>query len=206
MARYQAMDELNNLNSSISKFLKQFNVRGIKENLLIVEIWDEMVGELVSNNTNPLNFTAGILYVEINNSAWANEMSFLKEDILSKYNARFKKNVVKEIRFIIKRNDRVVPPVKIKKDKPGQQDSKMKPAVIERKLADEDRKFIEEKSNEMEDEKFKNIMKKFFEGSRKRELNHLEQGWKKCTTCKCLHKSKENLCIPCRSVEGKGLY
>jgi hypothetical protein len=202
MVRYWAMDELSNLNSSISKFLKQFNVRRIKENLLIVQIWDEMVGELVSKNTNPLNFSAGVIYVEISNSAWANEMSFLKEDIIAKYNERFRKNLVKEIRFIIKRNDRNVPPVKVKSEKNEQKDQKNK-VIAEQKLSSEDNKLIEEKSNELEDEELKHILKKFFEGSRKRELSHLQQGWKKCKICKCLHTEKENLCLPCRLIEGK---
>jgi hypothetical protein len=196
------MDEhLSNLNSSISKFLKQFNVRGIKQNLLIVQIWDEMVGELVSKNTNPLNFSAGVIYVEISNSAWANEMSFLKEDIIAKYNERFRKQLVKEIRFIIKRNDRNVPPVKIKSEKSDQKEQKNKNRVVQ-KLSAEDNKLIEEKTNELEDEELKYILKKFLEGSRKRELSHLEQGWKKCKMCKCLHKEKENLCLPCRLIEG----
>jgi hypothetical protein len=197
------MDELSNLNSSISKFLKEFNVRGIKQNLFIVQIWDEMVGDLVSQNTNPLNFNSGVLYVEISNSAWANEMSFLKEDIKEKYNTRLKKNIVKEIRFIVKRNDRNVPAIKVKTEK-NEADPKKKQVKVEPKLSQEDAKFIEEKSNEAEDEGMKDVLKKFFESSRKRELALLEKGWKKCRNCKCLHKEKENLCIPCRSIEGKG--
>jgi hypothetical protein len=195
------MDNLNNINSEISKFLKEFNVRRIKEHLLIIEIWDEMVGELVSKNTNPLNFASGVIYVEINNSAWANEMSFLKEDIISKYNARFKKNIIKEIRFIVKKNERSAPAVRRKKEKP---DEEKKEGQTEQKLTADDRKTIEEKSNEVEDDELKNVMKKFFEDSRRRELSLLQQGWKKCAVCKCLHKDKDDdLCKPCRVVKGK---
>jgi hypothetical protein len=193
------MNDFNNLNGSISKFLKQFNVRRSNETQLIIEIWDEMVGEVFSKNTNPVRFTNDIIYVEVNNSTWLNQIVFFKDEIIEKYNTRFRKRVVKDIKFFIKKAEEP----KIVLDRPEKLETEdSKKIKIAEKLNEEDRQSIESNTSEIDDYKLRNSLKAFFEKSRKREMALEQKGWKKCSICKCLHHEKGDLCLPCHSKGG----
>ncbi len=194
------MNNFSDFNSQVARFLKDNNVRNIKENFYIIDLWNELVGDFVANNSKPIRFSGGVIYAEIDSSAWANEMTYIKEDIISKYNKKLKKHVVKDIRFSLKKSEPYSKPtIKIDKTKDGKKGSVIK------NLSAEDKEKIEENTEHIEDEQLKNSMKKFLEITRKRELNLLQQGWKKCKMCSCLHKDKGDLCKPCSFKEGLGI-
>jgi len=44
--------------------------------------WDNIVGEKVARNASPSRLRNRILYVKVKNPSWANELSFLKPDIM----------------------------------------------------------------------------------------------------------------------------
>ncbi len=50
--------------------------------------WEEAVGSRVARRTQPLRLERGVLYVRVANSAWANELSLLADDILAQLSAR----------------------------------------------------------------------------------------------------------------------
>jgi hypothetical protein len=191
------MNNFSNFNSQMAKFLKEHNVRNIKENFYIIDLWDELVGDFVANNSKPIRFSGGIIYAEINSSAWANEMTYIKEDIIIKYNQKLKKHVIKDIKFSVKKTEPYSKPT-LKKEKTKDEKNK----TVIKNISAEDKEMIAENIENIEDDKLKNAMKTFLEKSRKYELNLLQQGWKKCKMCNCLHKDKEDLCKPCRFKEG----
>lgn len=45
--------------------------------------WEEAVGSRVARRTQPLRLDRGVLFVRVANSAWANELSLLADDILA---------------------------------------------------------------------------------------------------------------------------
>ena len=62
-------------------------------------VWDEVLKSDISKNTRPSRIRDGVLFVETTTSAWANELNFLKSDIISKINGRLGDGVVKDIYF-----------------------------------------------------------------------------------------------------------
>lgn len=66
--------------------------------------WDEtltdLFGDDFKNKTRPISLKGGVLLVDCLNSVWASELNFKKEPIRKYLNANFKKEIVKEIKFL----------------------------------------------------------------------------------------------------------
>lgn len=63
------------------------------------ELWDSVVDERISRHAKPLRIKNGILTVTTSSSVWAQELRYVKEEILKKLNEKVGKNVVRDIRF-----------------------------------------------------------------------------------------------------------
>ncbi len=50
--------------------------------------WEEAVGSRVARRTQPLRLERGVLYVQVANAAWSNELSLLTDDILAQLTER----------------------------------------------------------------------------------------------------------------------
>ncbi|PMQ02135.1 MAG: hypothetical protein CBR30_00290 [Dictyoglomus sp. NZ13-RE01] len=73
----------------------------LREHLLI-EKWDEVVGNVLSQHTNPKSIRNGILFVDVDSSIWAQELSLLKHKIIEDLNNIFSSNIIKDIMFVDK--------------------------------------------------------------------------------------------------------
>jgi len=62
-------------------------------------VWDEVLKSDILKNTRPSRIRDGVLFVETTTSSWANELNFLKSDIISKINGRLGDAVIKDIYF-----------------------------------------------------------------------------------------------------------
>ena len=65
-----------------------------------IKVWSKIVGERISNVTNPVNIISGRLIVKVKNSVWRNELVMLKQDILIKYKNEFKSEIISDIKFL----------------------------------------------------------------------------------------------------------
>jgi predicted nucleic acid-binding Zn ribbon protein len=63
-------------------------------------IWPEVVGETISNVTEPEYISGDRLIVKVRNHAWRNELVYQKAAILSKLNRTLKETVISDIVFI----------------------------------------------------------------------------------------------------------
>jgi predicted nucleic acid-binding Zn ribbon protein len=70
----------------------------VKEQL-VLQIWPELVGERVAEQTIAESLENGMLFVRVKSSAWQNELVFLKTEILKKINVFAGKSIVKDIIF-----------------------------------------------------------------------------------------------------------
>ena len=64
--------------------------------------WGKIIDEPIASQTEALKFYKGIIYVETASSVWANELTYLKKELIEKLNRRFDKPVVKDIKFLVK--------------------------------------------------------------------------------------------------------
>jgi len=62
-------------------------------------LWEEVVDERVSRNAKAVKISNRTLYVSTSSSTWAHELTFLKGEIVKKFNERAGKEVIRDIRF-----------------------------------------------------------------------------------------------------------
>ena len=88
------------LNTTIKKFLNNLGLtQSVNQNTAII-LWDEIVGEKISKNTEPISVEHGILTVSVSSSTWRQELVFKQQDIINQLNKKLGKNTIKEVRFI----------------------------------------------------------------------------------------------------------
>ncbi|MCK5832674.1 DUF721 domain-containing protein [bacterium] len=72
---------------------------GIKE-AEVVSSWEEIVGEKLAKNAEAYVMEKGILFLRVADSAWRNELSLMKEELIEKVNAYFGEQRISRIHLI----------------------------------------------------------------------------------------------------------
>lgn len=64
-----------------------------------IQVWQDIVGDKISAHTKPLTIQDKIFFVKVDNSAWSNELSFLKKDIIKSINEKVGMRVIRDVYF-----------------------------------------------------------------------------------------------------------
>ena len=65
----------------------------------ILALWPSVVGPDIAERTRAVNIDHGVLYVEVDHSAWMQELHFMEKELLGKLRAKAPHVVVEKIRF-----------------------------------------------------------------------------------------------------------
>ena len=87
----------------LTRVLQRF---GIERELLgwrAVSEWDQVVGARVARHSRAVAFRGGTLQVEVEGSAWMQELGFLKRDLVRTINRHLGAALIHDIRFIVPR-------------------------------------------------------------------------------------------------------
>ncbi len=80
-----------------------FNLEGgissTLRNCQLLSLWAQVVDERVGRNTEPVKIKNRTLFVATVSPVWAQELSFLKREIIAKFNQRAGGKVISDIRF-----------------------------------------------------------------------------------------------------------
>lgn len=93
------MERAESVSNILGQILKD---KGLSKKVVqysIFEIWEEIVGSTIAKYTQPLRVVGDILIIKTKNSAWANELTFMKPEILKKIHEHIPDGSIKEIRF-----------------------------------------------------------------------------------------------------------
>lgn len=90
----------------LGNVLKRYiHSKPLGESLLKIEIlnqWDEICPPIIAKHAKPTGLKGKKLSLAVNSSAWLNELSFFKKDLITALNQKAGKEVIKEIRFYLK--------------------------------------------------------------------------------------------------------
>ncbi len=87
------------LSKSLSILLKSLGIENrIKQNEIIVR-WPEIVGEKLSKVTTADKIENVLLFVRVTNSAWRNELIYMKNEIINRIYSSLKTDLIRDIRF-----------------------------------------------------------------------------------------------------------
>ena len=88
------------INTVIDSFLVKTGLsKGVGQQKAL-EVWEEVVGKKISENTEALSVKHGVLYIKTHSSAWAQELQLKKKKIKLKKNKKIKKKIIKDLRFM----------------------------------------------------------------------------------------------------------
>jgi len=92
------------LKDEIDGFVKYLGLDEKMQELKILEVWKECVGDTISGFSKPVELKKNKLFVKVENAVWRFELSAKKSEIISKLNQILskedKKKNIKEIVFI----------------------------------------------------------------------------------------------------------
>ena len=97
-------DSFDNLGDLLSGILERLDIASKIEQYRAIELWKEVVGENISKNATATRIKDKVLYVGVSNSSWMQQLHFLKEDIIDALNKKIGSEIVKDIRFYLKRS------------------------------------------------------------------------------------------------------
>jgi predicted nucleic acid-binding Zn ribbon protein len=89
------------VNSVLERVLSSLNL-GIKvKQYRIWDEWDSVVGDAIARKTRPGQIRAMVLWVNVSNSTWMQQLEFMKRQIVERINERIGERVISDIRFRI---------------------------------------------------------------------------------------------------------
>ena len=88
------------LKQSINSFFEKDALRPIYKTGLLINIWEEVVGESIKNNTKIITCKNKTLIIKTTTPVWKNELLFQKEQLINKLNTNKYKILIKDIKFI----------------------------------------------------------------------------------------------------------
>lgn len=65
----------------------------------LLALWERVVDKRVGRQTEAVKIRNRVLYVTASSATWAQELSFLREEIINKFNAEAGREVIRDIKF-----------------------------------------------------------------------------------------------------------
>ena len=88
------------IKSILSDYLKRSNFREINETINLNASWEAVAGTPIFKNTEIISFKKGKLTIKTSNPVWRNELSFQKEELLSRLQQAEPEIIIKQLTFI----------------------------------------------------------------------------------------------------------
>ena len=82
------------LNNVLQKALRQYRQEFDPDLALVWDIWDDIVGANVAENSRPAAFNGRVLLVHVTSSPWLHHMRFIKQDMIFSINKAFGKRLI----------------------------------------------------------------------------------------------------------------
>lgn len=90
---------IKDIKSSIDQLVTGLGIRQKIAEYDAVLQWDSIVGEHVARAATAVKIVKGVLFVRVTSSAWRNELTIRKKDIVNSLNTALGGDIVKDIRF-----------------------------------------------------------------------------------------------------------
>ncbi len=88
--------------------LKDRRMLASMRRVMVMSLWDQVVGALVAQKSWPLKVEEGVLHVGVTSHTWADELHLLKPQILSRYRQLLGRSALKDVAFRVARRKKEV--------------------------------------------------------------------------------------------------
>tara|TARA_B100001248_G_scaffold12558_1_gene8241 strand:+ start:20321 stop:20596 length:276 start_codon:yes stop_codon:yes gene_type:complete len=91
---------MEHISGALKKLIKKEGIENEINQQKAIDLWGDVVGQKIKENTEPLEVQFGILTVKTKNPVWRQELQIQKEDIIKSINKKLVKTMIKDLRFI----------------------------------------------------------------------------------------------------------
>jgi predicted nucleic acid-binding Zn ribbon protein len=85
------------LGAVIWRTLRELGIEKPVKRAEALRVWPKVVGEKISQVTEPQFFSSGKIFIKVKNDAWRNELFFHKRELLRKLNEELGSAIVDDI-------------------------------------------------------------------------------------------------------------
>ena len=104
MAR-KTLQPIDRIGDVLGNSLKRLELSSRLDEYGVWPIWNDVVGKTIAVNAQPEKIRNGTLFVKVTSAVWMQQLQFMKQMIAEKLNQRLKKEIVKNIFFVVGRID-----------------------------------------------------------------------------------------------------
>tara|TARA_B100000242_G_scaffold245257_1_gene185723 strand:- start:299 stop:574 length:276 start_codon:yes stop_codon:yes gene_type:complete len=91
---------MEHISGALKKLIKKEGIENEINQQKAIDLWGDVVGQKIKENTEPLEVQFGIMTVKTKNPVWRQELQIQKEDIIKSINKKLVKTMIKDLRFI----------------------------------------------------------------------------------------------------------
>ncbi len=93
--------KMENISNIVTSVLEAKGWRGKVLEQMAVELWPEVVGEVLSKHTMAMKFRGGTIYVRSRSPMWSQELHFHQDRVIARLNGRLRSPIVERIRATV---------------------------------------------------------------------------------------------------------
>ncbi len=97
------------LSSLLEQTLARIGLDRRLDDYRVWQAWDEVVGRTISRNAQPVRLDGSRLIVTVRSSTWLQELSLLQRELVVRLNEWMKREVVRELFFVVGRVEHHTP-------------------------------------------------------------------------------------------------
>ena len=87
------------LKQAIEALINQYKIEERLSETVVINDWEKIVGKMVARHTKNMRIKKRVLFIEFDNAALRNEMSFAKTRLIDAINKSLKNDAIEEIVF-----------------------------------------------------------------------------------------------------------
>ena len=185
------------IDSALHDKMRSFGEANYKKflNSEVIHNWGKLVDESISAKVRPVKIEHGVLFVDVKNSAFKDQLKFFAGEIIDAINENFADNepLVKEIQIAKGFQIADMPPEK----KPPAQVVKPKITIEQITLTDEEIARCEERAKNFPNEELRPTVLNTLLTQARMQKFRLANDWHKCAACDTLCPPEEIFCEVC---------
>ena len=91
---------MEHISGTLKKLIRKQGLENEINQQKAMDLWGEVVGKKIKENTEPIEVQFGVMTVKTKNSVWKQELQFQKNNIIKSLNEKLIKTTIKDLRFI----------------------------------------------------------------------------------------------------------
>jgi predicted nucleic acid-binding Zn ribbon protein len=93
--------QIERLGQVLHKSLKRLALSTRLDEYGVWPIWNDVVGPTIAHNAQPERIRNGTLFIKVTSPVWMQQLQYMKDMIAERLNQRLKRNIVRNIFFVV---------------------------------------------------------------------------------------------------------